>query len=380
VKVIDRHIGLSLLAGCLPVLVLLVSLFSLLALSQELDDVGEGIYEISDALLVVALGLPVLVVDLLPVTVLLGGLLGLGALASNLEFTSLRAAAISPIRLAVPVASVAAVLILVAVLLQNQVIPQLAYYSSQLKAKIRIMPVSLATTDDQPDVRDSEFWTRTGDQFVRIGRTLPGRRLSGVEIYQFDTNGELTHMVHSVSAELLLDDTWQLQQVQQTQLQRESSYTEIKNSMIWEGLLSEEQTHAMGKPASQLAPVDLWRLIQRLDQNAMSSSRHRVLFWKQMSILPGLLGMALLSLPFLLGSMRNVHVGQRITLGGVIGISYYLIQQISGHAAGILQWNIAATVLAPAVLILSLSVWLLWKTNVQSPPRPGTARRKDGEG
>ena len=81
---IDRYIGVSFLAGCVPVLLLLLTLFSFLSLSEELEDVGDGAYELVDALLVVAYTLPALAVDLLPVTVLLGGLLGLGALANNL--------------------------------------------------------------------------------------------------------------------------------------------------------------------------------------------------------------------------------------------------------------------------------------------------------
>ena len=92
---IDRYISTSFLGGCIPVLVLLLSLFSVLSLSEELEDVGEGTYRLVDALLVVVFSLPALAVTLLPVTVLLGGLLGLGALANNLELISMRAAAIS---------------------------------------------------------------------------------------------------------------------------------------------------------------------------------------------------------------------------------------------------------------------------------------------
>ena len=360
-KIIDRYIGISLLAGCVPVLLLLLSLFSLLAFSKELEDVGEGIYQISDALLVVALGLPVLVVDLLPVTVLLGGLLGLGALANNNELTILRAAAVSPGRLALPVVGFACSLIVLAVVLQSLVIPQLAYYSTQLRSKTLMTASVIDADEERSEVRDTEFWTRTSDRFVRIGRALPGRQLSGIEIYRFDEQGHLVQMLQAPSAELLRDNTWQLQQVQETRLQNGHSATVTSEVLVWNGLLSEEQTHALVTPANQLAPTSLWRLIQRLDDNAMNSARHRVLFWKQVGVSLGLLGMALLTLPFLLGSVRSVPVGQRITLGGVIGISYYLSQQISGHLAGILQWNIAATVLAPAAMVLALALGFLWR-------------------
>ena len=73
--------------------------------------------------------------------------------------------------------------------------------------------------------------------------------------------------------------------------------------------------------------------------------------------------MALLALPFLVGSTRSVSVGQRIAVGGLIGITYYLVQQISGHLAGIMQWNVMLTVLAPSLLVLCIAVLLLRRAN-----------------
>lgn len=127
--------------------------------------------------------------------------------------------------------------------------------------------------------------------------------------------------------------------------------------------MSEDQTRTLITPASSLAPIDLWRSIARLDQNNMNSESQRVIFWTQVSIPVGVLGMALLALPFLVGSTRSVSVGQRIALGGLIGITYYLVQQISGHLAGIMHWNVVLTVLAPSLLVLLMAVLLIRRAN-----------------
>ena len=73
--------------------------------------------------------------------------------------------------------------------------------------------------------------------------------------------------------------------------------------------------------------------------------------------------MALLALPFLVGSTRSVSVGQRIALGGLIGITYYLVQQISGHLAGIMHWNVVLVVLAPSLVVLCIAALLLRRAN-----------------
>ena len=69
---IDRYIMQQFLIGILPALLLLLTLFSFMALAEELEDVGQGSFTLTDALMVVFLTTPKRIVELLPVTALLG--------------------------------------------------------------------------------------------------------------------------------------------------------------------------------------------------------------------------------------------------------------------------------------------------------------------
>ena len=120
---LDRYIAVSFLKGCAPVLLLLVGLFSFLALAEELEEVGNGAYLTSDAITVVLLTLPRRAIDLLPVTALLGCLLGLGALANQQEIIVFRATGVSPPRFALPVLLVACSLALLIGILQLFAVP-----------------------------------------------------------------------------------------------------------------------------------------------------------------------------------------------------------------------------------------------------------------
>ena len=75
--ILDRYIASSYLKGMIPVMLLLLSLFSFLSLAEELEEVGQGTFRLIDAFLVVLYTSPRRIVDLMPVTALLGGLLGL---------------------------------------------------------------------------------------------------------------------------------------------------------------------------------------------------------------------------------------------------------------------------------------------------------------
>ena len=74
---IDRYIMTQFVIGIIPALLLLLALFSFMTLADELEDVGTGAFTLPDALWVVFLTTPKRIVDLLPVSTLLGGLIGL---------------------------------------------------------------------------------------------------------------------------------------------------------------------------------------------------------------------------------------------------------------------------------------------------------------
>ena len=93
--ILDRYIASSYLKGMVPVMLLLLALFSFMALSEELEDVGKGTFRLIDAFMVVLYTAPRRMVDLMPVTALLGGLMGLGALANHQELIAARGAGMS---------------------------------------------------------------------------------------------------------------------------------------------------------------------------------------------------------------------------------------------------------------------------------------------
>ena len=89
---IDRYLMLSMIRGGVPILGLLLGLFAFLTLAEELEDVGKGNFEVIDALNVMVYSLPKISLELLPVTSLIGVLVGLGTLGNQQELIALRAA------------------------------------------------------------------------------------------------------------------------------------------------------------------------------------------------------------------------------------------------------------------------------------------------
>jgi len=350
-SIIDRFIARNFLSGASIVLMILVSLFGFLTLAEALEDVGKGVFTTFDALAIVGYSMPKLMLDLLPVTALLGVLIGLGAMANNQELIVLRAAGLSVGRIAWPVVQVIIAVTGLIILLQYFVIPELELSAARVRAK-----ASAQTTISSGD---NETWTRSGTRFVRIGEVLQHGLLRDVEIYDLDDEGQLQEVVEASDVQILDDGRWLLNDVDVTDL-RSSNITEVhQTTRTLRSVLSAQQASALLVPVEAMAPTALYRYIRQLDENDLDTHRYRVIFWQQLSLPVGLLAMALLGFPFLLGSGRAVSAGQRAAVGGCIGILFYLSEQMMGHVAILFELSPAPAALAPDVLLLMLALGIL---------------------
>jgi len=366
--ILDRYIASSFLKGMIPVLLLLLALFSFMALSEELEEVGEGTFRLIDAFLVVLYTSPRRIVDLMPVTALLGGLMGLGALANYQELIAARGAGMSKARMARPVFQATLVVAVLVVLMQTLLIPISERAASELRSK------SLEATSFDAGGR-LEFWTRSGENFVHVSDVLFGRILEGIEIYNTDEAGRLKTLIQARQATIIGTDSWLLEDVTRTQLSEMTATEDRLESIRWEHLLSQEQADILILPIEALAPYDLVRYIQYLRENDLDTHHFRVIFWKQISVVIAVIAMGLLSLPLLVGSTRSVSASQRIILGGIIGIVFYLLQQATGHLAGLFNLIPSVTILTPVLVLLAIAViaqyWRgLRKPGSASKPQP----------
>jgi lipopolysaccharide export system permease protein len=79
-KTLDRYIGSSFLSSFGLIICILLVLFSFFELMSQLNDVGKGIYQISDVVVFICLTLPRRMLDLMPISTLLGSIIALGLL------------------------------------------------------------------------------------------------------------------------------------------------------------------------------------------------------------------------------------------------------------------------------------------------------------
>src|SRR2546429_1712508 len=121
-SVLDRYIVRAILSSVLLVMLVVLVLGALFVFIDQQDDIGTGHYTALGAFWYTLLNLPQLAYELLPITALIGSLLGLGSLARGSELTVVRASGVSIARPA-GLSLLSGLLLILVELLLGEVLP-----------------------------------------------------------------------------------------------------------------------------------------------------------------------------------------------------------------------------------------------------------------
>ena len=121
-RILDIYIGRNFLKFFFLIILILMVLFSLFELIAQLEDVGKGSYQLSNAFSFVALTLPKRLLDLIPISTLLGGIIALGLLADHGELVAMEASGISILRICTAVFVTGMLLMLTSGILAEMVV------------------------------------------------------------------------------------------------------------------------------------------------------------------------------------------------------------------------------------------------------------------
>jgi len=366
---LNRYLVSSMLKALVPVMLMLLALFSFLALAEELEDVGKGSYSTMNAVTVVGLTLANRLLDLLPVMLLLGALVGLGGLAGNSELTAARAAGRSPWQLMQPPLLTALLVGLALLGIAQYVVPAAEQRAETLRARA-MTDVSMREALDEStgESRQEDIWTRSNNQIVKVGWIGAAGHLEDVEIYSFDDKGLAS--VRQVSmAEVLDERNWQLDDVHVLRaadpaIDTAASSAGTQSDLVrerWQIDLAEDRLSVLALPPASLSLFDLRGRILRSQANDLDVHGLRVMLWQRLSLPLAAIAMVLLALPFVFGSTRVLSVGERVTFGVIAGVLFYLLEQSSAHFAIIYRLNPVLMAVLPECLILLLVGNWLWR-------------------
>jgi len=350
-KTIDRYIGSSLLRSFGLVVIILVVLFSFLELLSQLNDVGKGNYLVEDVFLFIGLTLPRRMLDLMPISTLLGSVVALGLLADHGELLAMQAGGISVQRICWSMFASGTILIMFTALLADMVVPPL----DQLARKKRAHAIS------GPDftLTKQGFWSRRDSTYIHVGKTHSGGVATDLDIFEADEKGRLKTYTHAREANIHNNDQWVLKGITQKTFTDEGIKTTRMPKLMLESFLSSEQVGFLEIPADSLSSPDLYRYVEAMRENGQNTDRYALALWRKLSVPLSTGAMVLLSLTFVFGFTRRITAGKRIMMGSFVGIVFYSVDQVIVHLGLLLSLSPVIIAMTPVVLISGIALWKL---------------------
>ncbi|MES9941406.1 MAG: LPS export ABC transporter permease LptG [Candidatus Thiodiazotropha sp. 6PLUC2] len=348
ITILDRYIGRAVLTGILAVLLLLLVLIGFFEVVAELEDVEHG-YTTGMAYTYVFLGLPRYSYELFPVATLLGSLIGLGILANNSELMAMRAAGVSIPRIVLSVLKAGLLVLCAVVWLGEYLAPQAEQQAQRMKMEALSDQISLKTRYG--------FWSRDGNTYINIRQVLPDAQLADLSLYEYDDQAQLQRAVYAERASYELDG-WVLQGVSMSTFSEKRVEISQQETLAWQTQLEPSSLDVLTVKPHMLAAWDLWRYIDYLRNNGQASVSYEVAFWGKLAAPLVTLVMLFLSIPFVFGSLRSAGVGQRIFVGAMLGIIFYLLNRAFSYMAVVYSMDALFAAAFPLLLFLALAAWM----------------------
>jgi lipopolysaccharide export system permease protein len=348
ISIFDRYIGRAVLLPIFGVMAVLLVLIGFFEVVTELEDVAKG-YTSAMAYAYVLLGLPRYGYELFPVATLLGSLIGLGMLAGNSELMAMRAAGVSIGRIVLSVLKAGLVVLCLVVWVGEYLAPYAEQQAQRMKMEALSDQVSLNTRYG--------FWSRDGQAFVNIRQVLPDKQLADLSLYEYDDQARLKRAVHAQWASHGAQG-WIMKEVTLSEFTQAGIRVESLPEMHWKTQLEPKSLDVLTVKPHMLAAWDLWRYIRYLKKNGQAAVSYEVAFWGKLAAPLVTLVMLLLSIPFVFGSLRSVSVGQRVFVGAMLGIVFYLLNRAFSYIAIVYSLNALVATMLPLVLFFATAVWM----------------------
>jgi lipopolysaccharide export system permease protein len=348
-KQVDKLVAISVLGAVLVAWGFLVGFDAFRAFVGEIDDIGTGQYTLSKAVAYTLLTVPRRAYQFFGYAALIGGLLGMGGLATSGELTALRAAGLSKLRICVSVIVALTALTALVTLMGETIGPHGEQRAEAIALSAKSRDVAIG--------RGGSLWARDGANVVnakhgrtRAGKHGPAVELQDVRVFEFDDAGKLTALSLAKTA-THADGEWTFHDVRRTEFSGASATSTTQAQSGWKSTLDPNVLAVSMIHPEYLSIRDLSRNIQSMQHNRQDAGSYLRAFWSRIFYPLNVLVLAFCAVPFAFGALRTGGMGKRLFIGIVLAISFYFFQSAVVSMGSVYNFNLALANALPSLLL-----------------------------
>lgn len=346
---IRRYIAKSVVGSIAIVLLVVIALDTISVYVDELDDV-RGDYTYLEAFWYAILSIPSGIYDYLPLSCLIGCLIGLGLLANTSELVVMRAAGVTLRQLIWSVMRPVFIFILVGVVLGEWITPISDQYSESRRA------IALGHQSALKGQRG--VWNREGDEYMHFSAVLPNGKLFGVTRMKFDKQGRLQSNTYVESA-IYQGSSWFEQAGIGSSLEDTKIVAEQFDTRTWYSDISPKILDVLVLAPEDLPMRRLYSYANYLERNDQSADEYRLALWQKALQPLAIASLVMIAISFIFGPLRQTTMGYRIFTGVIVGIVFRTSQDLLGPSSLLFGFSPLFAVLTPILVCMGIGLFML---------------------
>lgn len=352
-KYLTLYVASTVLYTSFIIILALTSIFFLFTYIAQAGDIGKGNFNAPTALLYVLYEVPANIYLIMPVCGLLGGLMGLGLLASNSELIVMRASGQSITQIAKGVLLVALGLAFLTFLTGAYIGP---YFKKQATINKKI---AIGNKESQVLYDTKQLWIREDNAFIHVGKNDTNGTLNNITKYTVNDN-QLT-VIDYVDNALFKNQQWQVNNITSTHIGKDKNIIYHDKQNYWNNLLPPFLLNIITSNTDYLNLNELINYIKINREGQQNANRIWLKFWQTFFQPISLIILMLITVPFSLSSMRSSALSYKFIIGILLGFSFYIINQTFGPFS--LVYNISGFwgAAIPSIIFLIILGVLFWK-------------------
>jgi lipopolysaccharide export system permease protein len=365
-----RYLAREIYRSCAVVLVALLGLFTFFALIEALEDVGNN-FTVFDLFYLQALQMPTRLYELLPIGLLIGAILALASLAQRNELVILRVSGVSGMKLMRMLWVITLPWVIGAFILSELITPA---------AEIKTSETSLQLLGRAGGGRlNSGYWFKeeapeNGTRVINIAELKPNGGVAGITLYEFREGQELASFSQAVDG-YFNDGSLVMNQVTETRINA-AAVDALADASVTDAPVTQVNTAGQRRLPTTLTPE---RLIARiltpermsisvlsdyisyLEANNLQTNREVVALWRKLAYPFTLLVMITIAAPIGFMQTRRGGVGGKVFAGILLGVGFFMINQLALNVGMLGKWAPWVTALVPNIgaLLLALGALIL---------------------
>ena len=347
--ILYKYLFIRFIIGVLVSLSVLVSIEVFFSFTAELKYLDQGNYNFMNILKYSVLSLPKSILIMFPYAVLIGSMLSLGAMASDMEFISMHAAGVSIMKIISIIMIQAFLLSTIFYTFADSIVPEFTSLAESKKNK---------ASNKKVVFNNNGVWFKDKNTFIKINEIYSDDNLKGILMYKYDNNNILLSM-KSIRDASFINNTWKLVGIEETIVHTDPVSTKYTDEETSDTFIDRKLINIKTHKSESLSLKDVIRNISYLDDNNLDAGVQKKIFWEKIFKPLSTIIMLFLAMPFIFGRHRSANMSKRIVLGLFIGIIFFIVTSILPNLGMVFGINPFINVLFPHLLFIMIGKYML---------------------